>query len=361
MKIVFVVPNNYKSVGGMKLPISNHKRCLEMLGNEVIIVEIPYHYSPFSKAWDKIKEDIYKVLQDADCILGYPLNQAYILKKYLIRNYKGYTIAFLADSLRLHEESVRGINKRLKDFMAGFLRWLLYTKKDRFCLCNYDKIIYSSTVDVEFVKSHYNVSKQKILYVPNGTTIPEKAYYSDPNEESITIGMLTDFEPINLKENFYPFIDKIIPALENSGLKFNVLIAGKGADEKMMKRFSQSNRIHYLGYVKDLADFYGGVDVIISTVYKRSGIINRILEAWGYGKLVVGFSRNFETFSDAIEGVHYLSADNCDDFVRILSDVANKKINCKAFGEKARELVKQNYTWTSVTRILMEDLASNRN
>lgn len=358
MRIVFFVPYNYKEVGGYRLPLMNHKRELEKMGNEVTFVQLPYHYSPVDGKWKAIKREAGSMLRNADAVFAFPLNQAYIAKKHLLKDFHGPKAAFLADSLKLHEESVLPLQSGMKARAVTSLRKLLYEQKEAYCLNGYDRVIYVSSVDLEYVKENYRVSEKKLVYAPNGTNPPEKACYSDPARSYIRIGMLTDFEPETLNENFNPFFRGILPAIEESGLDYKVVIAGRGANEDMIRAFHENGKIDYLGYVDDLADFYSAADIIFTTVYKRNGIINRILEAWGYGKTVVGYSRNFATFGDALEGVHYLSADKKEDFVRVLREISEGAVNCRSIGENARKLVADNYTWARSTQVLMDSLAA---
>lgn len=82
-------------------------------------------------------------------------------------------------------------------------------------------------------------------------------------------------------------------------------MAGRGDSSESIERIKMYNHVEYLGEVDCLADFYGQVDLIVTNVIKK-WLLNKILEAWPYGKCVIGYEHIFYAFESAEKGMHYL-------------------------------------------------------
>ena len=105
------------------------------------------------------------------------------------------------------------------------------------------------------------------------------------------------------------------------------------------------NNVEYIGFVESLDDFYGNIDAILSTVTKECGVINRILEAWGYGKIAIGFRKNFLPFVDAVEYTNYYCAEKPEEFLKVIKELQRSQDSLYRKGEASVKLVKEQYTW----------------
>ncbi len=86
--------------------------------------------------------------------------------------------------------------------------------------------------------------------------------------------------------------------------------------------------MEYWGEVHKLSDFYGSVHLIFTTVPKQSGILTKVIEAFGYGKCVVGYRSNFVPIMGIEEGNDYLGADEPWEFSNIFLSGCFRRGKC---------------------------------
>lgn len=345
MKVLFVVPNNYKNVGGIYLPVNNY---IEQLRNRGVVCSLflmPYN----QKEAATLYKDFENMLENnsISAVLVYGLNQAYIIKKWLKElNYKGKKIALLIDCLVLEMSSVIESTTFGKDQMMFRLKRALYYFKEKECLNFYDESVFVSNVDKSFVEKKYKVTSDKVHYIPNGSKIPliikQKVF-----DGKLKIGCLTGFSDETIKNNLLPLVNDIFPSILNKNPNLELIIAGRGCTNDFENYLNSQKNIKYIGFVKDLCDFYDLVDVVFTTVKKKSGILNRVLEAWAYAKPVIGYSHNFSTFSEAINGIHYIAANSKDEFNEAIDKIMGNPQLLYKIGNNGHSLILNNYTWDS--------------
>lgn len=83
-------------------------------------------------------------------------------------------------------------------------------------------------------------------------------------------------------------LEKINPLFIKKGLKYKIIICGKGLPEEFeeLKAFANQNII-YAGFVDDISVYFKGVDVFINPVNDGGGIKTKLVEALGYDLNVV--------------------------------------------------------------------------
>lgn len=345
MNVLLCVPDNYKSVGGMYLPIDNYENQLVRLGHSVTVFLMPYHDNNIS-----IKNNFLSYIKNGmiDVLMVYGLNQIDIIRKWLKNTrYTGKKVALMIDSLQLESESVMKETSNIKHIIKLYLQNKLYAKKEQANLCFYDDAVYVSTVDIEYVKSHYSNISSILHYVPNGTKIP-KEIHTHAKKEQLVLGCLTGFSKETIENNLKYLIDVIIPDIVAEYPEAEFCIAGRGCPKEFEEYLMTIKNLRFLGFVENLEDFYDNVDVVLTTVKKECGILNRILEAWAYKKVVVGYKRNFATFGDAINGVHFLSAETSADFLSQYKLLKENRELYLSISKASNDLVKNNYTWDAV-------------
>lgn len=352
MNILFVVPDDYTSVGGISLPVKNYTKQLNSLGNNVEIYPMPYHLKGELRNQTRVKLLEILKAKHIDTVMTFGLNLSYIMIDLVDDNdYKGQKVSYMVDSMRLFSVSRRKNAQKGETSIKDRVKECLYTFKERKCLKYYSKIVYVSNVDVRYVLDYYKVNKSKVFYVPNGTNIPSN-FIGSQVSAPLKIGCLSGFSDTIVKDNLDPLVSIIFPEIQKRYPEMKLVIAGKGASKEYEAKMRANPSIVYLGFVETLDEFYEKVDVVLTTVKKECGIINRILEAWSYGKAVVGYDRNFWTFTDAENNLHYVSADSPSDFSDVITDIINNKIDITLIGKNAFELVKNNYTWVKCATLL---------
>lgn len=352
MRILFLVPHDYEKIGGFYLPLNNYKKGLEELGHFVLFYSFPYRLKHFASKG--LRNDLKNIVinQKIDTVIGFTLNISYIYLRFVRDNsYDVQDVAFLMDSMRLHAESIIKTQRFGFGKILNKLKKIVYTNRERYCLRHYKKNLYVSIVDYEYVLKHYHVTNI-IDYIPNGMVLQEKVFVSNIHSTSLNVGLLTGFSPDTLNNNVYPFLFSFFPEIKERIPSIKFVLAGRGADKETIDKILTIKGVEYLGYVENLEDFYSQIDVVITTVNKSCGILNRVLEAWSFGKVVVGFKRNFAAFPESLPNKHYLIADSIQEFVKVFSELIDGSIDSNTIGNNALCLVKEHYDWqTSVKKL----------
>lgn len=358
MRVILVVPLDYESVGGYYLPINHYMSALTAYGYEVNIFRLPYHLIGKSKKQKYVRIFSEMYAPDVKAVIPFGLNQCTILIDIVDIKEMNNCIAFMIDCMRLHAESVLPYKASIKEWFRTLLRKLAYTYRERKCMKTYSEVIMVSRVDTEYAKEYYRSRRAKINYIPNGieivsrTPASEKKVCSDEN--ILVFGCLTGFSNDTLQENLFPLLKEIFPFVHSRFNNTKIVIAGRGCKPDVKKVLDTIDGVEFIGEVESLREFYSKVDIIVTTVRKKCGIINRILEAWSYGKPVIGYESNFATFEYATSGKEYLVANNKQEFASKIKDIFSGKIDVYEMGMNGMNLVRNHYTWEKSTDKLIQ-------
>ncbi|RKM54468.1 glycosyltransferase [Butyrivibrio sp. X503] len=363
MKAIFLVPKDYKLTGGMYMPINHYVDYFNRNGMIVDeIIELPYHKDNTCKG---ISERLHsKLSEEKYNIVGFTLNICYMMLRdfQLHKNSNCDCTCFLVDSMSLNMDSVIRNESIGKEYIEHILKFFLYELKEKYCLRNCNKIVYVSSVDKQYVLKRFNRDiLGDVFVVPNGIDLPNEV--SDKlvrNENDIpTLGTLTGFSQETLNNNLYPFLYSIFPQIIKEFPDIRFVIAGRGASVEVEEKLSHLDNVDYIGEVEDLHDFYDKVDIVVTTVKKDCGLINRVLEAWAYRRLNIGFSKNFAAFEYAENGVHYLSADNEGEFVSAVEYAIKYPDKARIIRDNGYDLVKNKYSWGKSGEVFL-DIIENK-
>lgn len=354
MNIVFIVPNDYKEIGGLYLSINNQKSILEQSGSNVQVLEISYH--PDNAEIDKIIMSLIELrTKGYDTIVPYTLRMSYSVMKKCKRNLQDYNYAcFLIDSMRLNASSIIRNLRFGKQYLIELLRYIKYIHDEGFVLNSSERVGYVSPVDVDYVKHTYKTVKSRITCVPIGTNIYSTLPSIVENGRPLRIGVLAGASEKTNSDNLFPFLDEAFPKIVEDHPDITFVIAGNVKSDKDVSHIKSQKNVVYLGFVDKLSDFYNQVDIIITTVKKECGVLNRILEAWAFGKPVIGFEKNFKGFEYAKKNIDYLVADQWNDFCDLINGIASNEIDINSIARHANAMVQEYYTWEMSTRKLTE-------
>lgn len=352
-KVLMLVPYDYENVGGMRFPIENYAEAIKTC-YELKIIKIGYEYS---------KEDITKIKTTVDeqgnlyYVIVYGLNQCADVIRYFryvfgSANMDIRKIGLLIDSEYLYASSIfektTWGNAKVK--LKSLVRKYLYKIREKKCLNWYDDVVYVSAVDAEFVKTTYSNIKTKVHIIENGVNIPEQSNVLSRASTVVTLGFLSHMSQAVIDENVMPLLNELMPKVLELCPNVNLVIAGKGMEEKLQEIFRPYKYIKYIGQVDNLADFYNQVDVVLSYTKKKNGILNKVLEAWAYSKCVIGYDYNFAAFSKAVNGSDYIGKSQTADIALAVADVYKGSINPYEIGSNAKKLVQREYSWDEQKR-----------
>lgn len=213
---------------------------------------------------------------------------------------------------------------------APLLNWVMYYPVEKFCSYLTDAILTINTEDWTFAKKHFQHSR--VFYLP-GIGVDIDRFSEKPD------GVI-DFQSLfNLRKDEKVMISvgemtanknqkTLIKALTGSQLEnVHYMIAGSGVCRPQLEKYASelkvSDRVHFLGYRKDVAALLQASDVFVFPSY-REGLPVALMEAMSAGVPVVAsrIRGNVDLIEDGVNG--FLCApDDADGFadkIRMLLD-----------------------------------------
>lgn len=351
-RVLFILPYDYMRIGGIRLPIEHYISLYISEGYIVDTLLVPYHFN--FKCLSNIKTEL-REKKEPSVIILYSLNIAFSMRRVVREIFPtSQIVAYLADSMKLYANSVRKKTKNAKRIAILSLKSVLYGYKEAVCLKYFNKVIYVSNVDYEFINRVYKTIHSEVLCIPNCIDIPVNIpKITELDGNSIVFGCLTDFSHETIQDNLDELIDDIFPEIQKRLTNSKLIIAGKGAPEHLIKKIKSNPGITYLGYVKDLNDFYNQVHVVVTTVKKDCGIINRVLEAWAYKTLVMGYKNNFAAFIDAKNKCHFIEANSAIEFLTETQLLINNPEEYYSICNTCNSLVSTSYSWENRKQLIL--------
>jgi glycosyltransferase involved in cell wall biosynthesis len=346
--IIVVIPNNYKLIGGIRIPVEKYLESLSEIF-EIRIILMDYRIIPSTES-KKINDLIDHKTKSILVFSG--VNQAIKMFFSLNTRYRKIRkIIYLADSPFFFLKSV--LQENLFDIRNPLYLIILIMKtyfnyyKEIFVLRRFNDVIYISSVDYGFVKKIYKKINANISLIGHGTKM-YNFQNKTLNPSKITFGILAPIDLLNYYMIFKPVVFGLLPLLNSNGNYFNILIVGKIKSKSIYNQIIGSPNIVHKEYLDNLDLFYSSIDASLTLIRKRNGILNRILESWSYGVITIGFNFNFAAFRATRNFENFLSgssikeiANNCSTFFQS-KDLYNKlKINSFNY-------VKKNHDWNTI-------------
>ena len=137
------------------------------------------------------------------------------------------------------------------------------------------------------------IPEEKIHILYNGLDLPaydrqeSRSIYTKQADE-IVLGNAGRF----VEQKGQTYLIELARDLKERGLRFKLLLAGKGTLEEQLRRQAKDagveHEVLFVGFVENIKDFLESIDIFVSTSL-HEGSSNTILEVMAAGKTVVGF------------------------------------------------------------------------
>jgi glycosyltransferase involved in cell wall biosynthesis len=232
--------------------------------------------------------------------------------------------------------------RRGKIFHAGtfrlFLRLMKYIPLEWRVVRAYEHVFVVSPFDAGFLKSRFRI--RHVEAILNGVALPERrSVVKKPFDFSM--GILSywgagAFEDVDwFIQQYYPRLKRLFPGLR-------LIAAGRNASEELRSYFKK-NGVEFLGEVGDLHEFFSRIDFYITTLRQESGILNKVLDAFAYEKVVVGLEGNMHAFAGLKNG--YLTYRNFDELVKAIECIRDHPDRISEMTGNARQYIISNHDW----------------
>ena len=142
--------------------------------------------------------------------------------------------------------------------------------------------------------------------------------------------------------------DIYVPHLRQHDVE--VAIAGENPPDWLRDIASSDPNVKVLGYVDDLAAAVRHHAVMINPMLLGSGMKNKVLEAFGLGLAVVSTGLGMESVPQAVDGQHWLQAEQPADFAEAVRSLLDDEPRRRRISTAANRLVHEHYRWNVVSR-----------
>lgn len=209
---------------------------------------------------------------------------------------------------------------------------------------HFDGMTFVTQDDIDIFNHWIVAHSYGLQLVPGGA---ESYFISKSNKTNyniIFVGVMSnELNP----EGALWFINKVLPKIKKEVPDVHFYVVGKDPVEKL-KNITEPG-IHVTGYVEDLKKYYEMADFVVIPVQHGGGVKLKLLEAVGYGKLVVSTSVGARgtLFQN---GVDIIIEDNPEAFADYCIDIIKHKEKYEDIESNAKKLFEEKYTWSGISK-----------
>ncbi|HBO16925.1 MAG: Glycosyl transferase, group 1 family [Candidatus Moranbacteria bacterium GW2011_GWE2_35_2-] len=217
------------------------------------------------------------------------------------------------------------------------------------------------------------IPKEKFVFVPNGVDTEKflgtRNYSRHDLEKTINMNLsekkvLLTLGRLARRKGVAWFIENVMPKLPNNII---YVVSGNGPDKEnikaAIKRTKQFDRVKLFGPATDPEKFllYNTVDLFVQPNIKVAGDMEGfglvVLEAAVCRRVVI--TSELEGLKDAItngKNGFLVDPENTEKYAAKIKALLENDDVRKIFGERAREFVKENYTWEIIAKKYLEEI-----
>ena len=194
----------------------------------------------------------------------------------------------------------------------------------------------------------------KIEVIPNGveTGMFQSANYSRDGNGEIRLLMASRFH----RQKRIPETLRLLDQARQAGVNFKLYLVGEGPEEKTIRKviseLDLEHCVRLTSWVEtgQLISLYQSADCFLSLSYCE-GMPNSVLEAMSCELPVIlsDIPAHRELVQDNVTGF-LVTLDDKLTLVRILRLIKNNPSKARMIGEKAREYVRQSFSWTATAK-----------
>lgn len=208
-------------------------------------------------------------------------------------------------------------------------------------------------ITTEDDKKHMVESEEEennVIIVPNGV---EKSLTFETTSEVTKTGDIVfvgkmDYFPNEDAVRF--FAQEIFPNIRERYQNSTFRIVGTNPSRRV-NRLGQKKGVVVTGFVDSTVEYMKNSQVVVVPIRHGAGIQNKLLQAMALGKPVVTTPLGASGIKGQ-SGKHFIIASNADDFAKEVMRLMSDDRERAKIGIAARQLVRENYTWSTATKPL---------
>jgi polysaccharide biosynthesis protein PslH len=225
------------------------------------------------------------------------------------------------------------------------LQWLFWVRYESRYFPKFSKILtvtHQDAAALKMVMPDLDVYADAIAVDLNPLPVAATETAQTP---ALKIGFLASFnhQP-NVDAALY-FAQEIFPLIKGQLPDAEFVVAGKNPPDALLGM--KGAGVSCLGFVDEVGNFYGSVDMVVAPIRFGGGIKLKVLEAMACGKAVVTTSVGAEGIAESGEG-SLIVADEPGVFAGAVLALLADQARRRALGERARLLIEQRFSWRRV-------------
>lgn len=206
-----------------------------------------------------------------------------------------------------------------------------------------DLYTFVSSKDMEYFARTYQ--KRNLYLLPVGANIDEMPVENNSNN-IMFIGKMS--YPPNI-EGVRWFVNNCWDWIRQSVPDAQLYIVGKEPDAEIIKACAERPGVHVTGTVPSVKEYYRKASLIIIPLFNGGGVKVKLLEALGYGKLVVSTSKGVEG-TDFKHNEHLIVEEEKRKFAEYCIDILKTPEKYESMRKAALDKMRKQYSWDELMR-----------
>lgn len=361
MKILYVVERIDENFGGSVINRRNLE-LLRRLGHEVELYMVVPEKQPFLKRlWEgvldyriygglsaNIIKEVQERLEQSSFDMVFVSYSCYgALVRRLKRCFSGLKIITFFHNVELnYAYQERHVHKNI---LKVYVRTILTYCAERASVLYSDKLIALNHRDADSIKKIYHRMPEVLL----------PTSFEDHGAVEMKQTIQTPLKYLFVGSAFYAnihgikwFVQQVLPFVNG-----DLYIVGKGIAEQL-RDLKELNRIHVIGEVEDIRQWYMNADIVVCPIFLGSGMKTKTAEAMMYGKPIVGTAEAFVGYDVDFKNIGGCFSD-AKQAIQILRDFELHVDKLKACGVYARKEFVVKYSLDSSLKIMRHALNFN--
>lgn len=201
----------------------------------------------------------------------------------------------------------------------------VFYKNERFTASYSDKTIVLNERDKNQYEKEYKKVPDAIvpISIPEVTNLPFDVKHSE-NEKLSILFVGVEYGP-NLSGVRW-FLNNVLPCI-TCDFEFNIV--GYNMEKYRTEFEEYSDKVHVIGTVESLREWYTDADLIIAPIFEGGGMKVKTAEALSYGKHFVGCTESLEGYWEGMPKVFWnkkiFKCDDPKDFAKAINRLANEE------------------------------------
>ena len=211
----------------------------------------------------------------------------------------------------------------------------IYKENSIFCYT------FVSQTDKDFFEKSY---KKKNTYLfPIGC----EPKMSCPPENKKSIAFIANYSYMPNSEGALWFLSRVWQKIQESIPDAILSFVGKGPSEYLRQEAKKYNNVIVTGAVKSVEEYYYENNIIIVPLFSGGGAKVKLVEALGYGKIVVSTTEGVRG-TDFTHGEELFITDEADQFALYCIEAMLNPVAYEAMRMQAFEKVTRQYSWDKI-------------